>query len=71
VETQFKIGDMVKDKDGTLGKIVEIKGTWSRFECRPYACLANIICNPKKAVRVRRFWNMNKNLTLLPDLTQR
>ena len=33
----MKIGDRVKDKDGTIGIIVELRGTWVRYKCRPYA----------------------------------
>ena len=60
----LKVGDKVKDRDGTIGKVIEIKdsGKWIRFECRPYAHLANLICRPEKAVRIRKFWNMRENL---------
>ena len=61
----MKVGDIVKDRDGTIGKVIEVRGKWIRVRCRPYLYLANLICDPKKAKRVRNFWNMEKNLTLV------
>ncbi len=61
----LKVGDIVKDKDGTLGKVIEVKDTWARIECRPHAILANLICHPKKAMRIRKLWNMEQNLTVI------
>ena len=58
----IKVGDHIRDRDNTLGRVIEVKDDWVRYECRPYACLANIICNPKHAMRVRRFWNMRRNV---------
>ena len=60
----LKIGDKVKDCDGTVGKVIEIRdnGNWIRLECQPYMCLSNLICYPKKAKRIRKLWNMRRNL---------
>jgi len=63
-KSPLKTGDRIKDCDSTIGKVIEIKdaGKWIRYECRPYSCLANLITNPKKAMRIRKFWNMRRNL---------
>lgn len=63
-KSPLKIGDTIKDCDGTIGKVIEIKdaGSWVRYRCRPHACLADLICRPEKAMHVRRFWNMRRNL---------
>jgi len=61
----LKIGDKIKDKDGTIGIVVEIKddGRWIRFKCRPYAILPNYLSgNGGNVMRIRKFWNMRKNL---------
>ena len=56
----FNIGDRVKDKDGTIGTIIEIRenGRWIRMECMPYMCTANLIVDPTRAKRVRKLWTM-------------
>ena len=61
----LKVGDTIKDADGTVGKVIEIKdnGRWIRYKCRPHACLANLICEPQKAMQIRKFWGMRKYLT--------
>ena len=61
------IGDIVKDRDGTIGKVIEVREDWARYSCRPYLCLADLICKSKHAMRVRNFWNMEKNLTLMKE----
>ena len=57
----MEIGDRVKDQDGTIGIIVELKGTWVRYRCRPYAILANLLTG-KDVLRERVFWNMKRNV---------
>ena len=61
----FNTGDRVRDKDGTIGIIIEIRenGRWIRFKCMPYMHLANLINNPRKAKRVRKLWTMGSFLS--------
>ena len=56
----FNVGDRVKDKDGTIGIIIEIRegGRWIRFKCMPHMCVANLINDPGKAKRIRKLWTM-------------
>jgi len=60
---QLEIGDKIKDRDGTVGIVIEKKGDWVRFKCRPYAIMPNLLIGDKDGMRIRRFWNMRKNLT--------
>lgn len=61
----FNIGDRVKDNDGTIGNIIEIResGRWIRIKCMPYMHLANLINDPKKAKRIRKLWTMGSFLS--------
>ena len=58
----LKIGDKIKDKDGTIGIVIEVKDKWIRFKCRPYAILSNYLSGHGDVLRIRKFWNMRKNL---------
>ena len=61
----FNVGDIVRDNDGTVGIIIEIreKGRWIRFECLPCMHPANLITDPGKAKRIRKLWTMGNFLS--------